>query len=131
MERVVKESRHRLKQAHNTWLKLDFFPRRVPQLTMRGKESKPTAIGSICSILVVATILTYGILQLQKLVDRKNPRISSSTETFALGSTDKLNLQQAGLHIAFTAETLWYEPLDDPKYVKFMVRLYGFKDDIE
>ena len=75
--------------------------------------------------------MTYGILQLQKLVARRNPRISTSTETFALSSSDKLNLQQAGLHFAFTAENLWYEPLVDPKYVKFIVRLYGYENDID
>ena len=116
----------RWSKAKSTFLKIDIFKERVPSLTYQGKEKQPTVLGTIVTILLFVTMISYASLKFGELYNRRNPSITSNDEPNALQDSDRLNLKSAGLYVAFNAEDFGRKALHDPRYTKWVVNLYGY-----
>ena len=76
--------------------------------------------------------LTYAVLKLSHMLSKQNPMISEILERNFFDYKTKLDLTQIDFKMAFGVEGyLDSELRDDPRYVKYIVRIYGKKNDTE
>ena len=68
------------------------------------------------------------MLKFDQLMSKKNPSIATTEELSALDESDRLNLRDQGLRLAFSAETFQRETLNDARYIKYLVMLFGYRD---
>ena len=67
-----------------------------------------------------------------QMMDKHNPFISEMTEKNIFDYTTRLNLNKVNFKMAFSVEGyLDKQVKDDQKYVKYIVRIFGKKDDVE
>lgn len=76
-------------------------------------------------------MIIYASIKFSVLMERHNPNISTTEEFSALKDSDKINLDSSGLRIAWHAENFDRKVLHDPRYVKFVIMLYGIKNGKE
>ena len=76
-------------------------------------------------------MVIYASIKFSVMWERHNPNISTTEEFSALKDTEKVNLSSEGLKIAWHAENFDREVLHDPRFVKFVIMLYGLKDGEE
>ena len=77
-------------------------------------------------------VFMYGTLKFSHLVSKHNPAVSSYFIDDGMQG-ESLNLNERKYRIAFTVES-YLEPIEqkrDPKYVKYLFRLYGRKNGQE
>ena len=75
---------------------------------------------------MVLVFIVYADFKLSILINRQNPLVSFFVEEQILDSDDRLHLMDENLRFAFTIEGYAdWELKDDPRYVKFLVRLAG------
>ena len=80
-------------------------------------------MGSTLSVLLLLLLLFYGANKFTHLMERRNPTISSYTESEAVTKFDVTNLRDVGIRFAFGIEGFLDKKLkDDPAYVKWIVR---------
>ena len=76
-----------------------------------------------------ATVAMYAIIRFSVLTSRKNPNINKFELFNYYENIDSVDLQEIGFKFAFTVENyMTGERRDDPRYVKWIVRIFG-KDD--
>ena len=105
---------------------IDAFGSPLPSFNIKGKERITTIVGGFCTLILVMTILSYGLLKFSYLITKPSPIINSYL-TDHEGEGYSINLNDRNYKFAFTVET-YKEPLmriDDPRYVKYIVREYG------
>ena len=105
---------------------IDAFGSPLPSFNIKGKERITTIVGGFCTLILVMTILSYGLLKFSYLITKPSPIINSYL-TDREGEGYSINLNDRNYKFAFTVET-YKEPLmriDDPRYVKYIVREYG------
>ena len=84
------------------------------------------------SLLVVVVLLAYGTLKFSQMLSKHNPFISEITERNFFDYETSLDLNEIKFKMAFSIEGyLDNEIRDDPRYVKYIVRIYGKREDIE
>ena len=76
-------------------------------------------------MLIIFLMSVYASIKFDLLVNRSNPNISKTEELAAIGESDILNLEQAGLKFAFTAYNFDKVPMNDPRFVRFIVMSTG------
>ena len=81
-------------------------------------------------MIVVLVWLTYASLKSSHMLSKQNPMISEIRERNFFDYQTKLDLTQINFKMAFSVEGyLDYELKDDPRYVKYIVRIYGKRND--
>ena len=68
------------------------FGQRLPGFNVQGKDEVQTITGGILTLIICFTVLLYGGIKLQMLLDRYNPEISEVTERSYYGADESVNL---------------------------------------
>ena len=77
---------------------------------------------------MIILLCIYGLLKFEQLMSRNNPNIATTEEMSALDDFDRLNLQDEGLRLAFSADNFERVSLNDARYIRFLVMLFGYRD---
>ena len=81
--------------------------------------------------MVIMTFVAYGAVKFGQLMSKHNPFISEITETNFYDYKYKLDLNAVRFKQAFSVEGyLDKEMKDDPRYIKFIPRIYGKKQGV-
>ena len=68
--------------------------------------------------------MSYAVLKLTHLIDKKNPMISQIRESNFYDFNTRININEIGFKMAFSVEGyLDKKNKDDPRYVKLMARM--------
>ena len=95
---------------------------------IRGKGAQGTLLGSCVSLSILVLIFFYAMVKLNVLFSKVNPNITEVKEDWAI-QDEELNPADKGLRFAWHAESFHSKySIDDSRYVKMLVRLYGKKD---
>ena len=99
---------------------------------IKGESQVLTKTGGVLSLCVIMTCLSYGAVKLTHVINKHNPFISEITEKNFYGNDYKLDLNAIKFKQAFTIEGFQDREIkDDPRYIKLISRMYGFKDGVE
>ena len=104
----------------------DNFAGDIPAFNLKGETKVKTMIGGCATLAIIVLVLAYATMKLIHLVERRNPQITQHTTLAALDVEKTVNMKEIGFRMAFTMENyLTKETIDDPRYVKWIVRMYG------
>ena len=108
----------------------DSFGKEVPAFNIKGESRVNTALGGLLTFVILTVSLIYSIIKIVQMVNGDNPIISDLMLPSHYGPEDKLNLNEINFRLAFSIEGFVIrERKDDPRYVKWFVRLYGKKNE--
>ncbi len=103
----------------------------LPMFNLKGKAQVNSKTGIAVSFVLLSVILVYACLKFVHLVTMHNPQTSEVLEQNIFDSETKLDLNQIKFKIAFSVEGYDDQEMkDDPRYVKFIVRLVGKKNNV-
>ena len=77
----VSQDRQRLgllDKAKQTLMKLDRFQTSVPQVNHQGARTKSSWFGLVATLMIFVTMVLYGQLKFDILVNRKNAQITTN-----------------------------------------------------
>ena len=81
---------------------------------------------------LLALMLLYASIKFIHLISRQNPSISQHKQLAVFDSSEVVDFKEEGVRIAFGVEGyLDGQVKDDPRYVKYLVRLLGEKDGVK
>ena len=84
--------------------KFDIFGKSVPQFNLAGKKKIRTTAGGLITFVFTTVLISYGIVKLQSLINRKDPNIRQATKFEHYDQSEILDLKQIGMRFAFTVE---------------------------
>ena len=100
----------------------------LPAFNIKGDEKVSTIPGGFITIVLYVIVLLYGLLRFLHLATKHNPNISTYYSEDGMSNGNVLNLNERGFRIAVSMESyLGKKQLNDPKYVKYIFRLTGYK----
>ena len=106
---------------------IDMFGAAVPGINMRGKTELNTSCGAIISMLIIILTLSFGLLKLEHLMERKNPLIV--TNTVPLDSEEQINTGSDNFMMAFAAVGKKNKNVkNDPRFVRWYARFWQIVD---
>ena len=113
--------------------RFDGFGAPLPMFNLGGKTIVKTASGGLMSFMIFVIFFVYGTLKFMHLVTKHNPQISEVMEFNFYDMYRRLDVtEQARFSIAFAVEGYIDGQLkNDPKYVKYMTRIFTKKDGVE
>ena len=81
--------------------------------------------------MVLLLWIVYGVIKFSQMMSKHNPFISEMTEKNFLDYNTRLDLNEINFKMAFSIEGyLDNEAKVDHRYVKYIVRMYGFKNGV-
>ena len=102
---------------------LDIFSGSLPTFNIGGKDSVHTSVGALVSIIIMMLTLSFGLLKMQNLVNRKNPLLAANSEVLPYGETYSLASEE--FMMAFALHKFAGAILDfDARYVRWIVRVW-------
>ena len=115
---------------NNALKSFDSFGKEVPAFNIKGESRVNTALGGLLTCAILTVSLIYSVIKIVQMVNGDNPIISDLMLPSHYGPEDKLNLNEINFRLAFSIEGFVIrERKDDPRYVKWFVRLYGKKNE--
>ena len=82
-------------------------------------------------MLLVLVWATYGIMKFFEMVGKENPFISETNEPNFYDYNTHIDLNDIGFKLAFSVESYFNAEMKaDPRYVKYIVRIYGLRNGI-
>ena len=108
--------------AQNALIKFDNFGIDIPAFNLNGEKKVKTLVGGFVTVALLCILLIFSVNSFVEMIDRKYPIVQDIKIEDHFTSDDKLNLNKIGHHFAFTFEGRNGTRLDDPKYVKILVR---------
>ena len=129
----------KIKKAHkvnqwklNTFLeRIDLFGADLPVFNLKGKTQVLTKTGGCLSLMVILLWMVYGVIKFSQMMSKHNPFISEIKEKNFFDYNTRLDLNEINFKMAFSIEGyLDKEVKNDPRYVKYIVRLTGFKNGV-
>ena len=112
--------------------KFDGFGSDLPTFNLKGETNVQTCSGGVLTLLITLVTLAYAAIKSVHLASKKNPQVTEFTEEGFFESSDVLNLSDVGFLMAFSVEgSVDGEMKDDPRYVKYVVRLIGKKEGVK
>ena len=88
--------------------------------------------GGIVTSIIVIIMLTYGIIKMIQLFSHHNPNVTEHIEKTVFDSSERLDLNEIAFQLAFSVVGYHSRELkNDPRYVKYLVRIFGRKDGKE
>ena len=107
---------------------MDYFGYDLPNFNIKGSEKINTIAGGIFSLVLFMVVFMYGALKFSHLMTKHNPQIGSYFKENEMSGI-ALNLNERNYRIAFTVESYMSpkKQKSDPRYVKYLFRLYGKK----
>ena len=103
-------------------IKFDNFGIDIPAFNLNGEGKVKTLVGGFVTLALLCVLLIFSANSFVEMIDRKYPIVQDIKIEDHFTSDDKLNLNKVGYHFAFTFEGRNNTRLDDPKYVKILVR---------
>ena len=83
-------------------------------------------------MILLSTVLLYATVKFIQLKQLANPVVSSYIKELYFGIDEHLNMNERNFKVAFAVEGFRTKDLKyDPRYVKWIFRMYGKKDGIE
>ena len=115
-------------------IQLDKFSDTVPSFNFKGDQKIKTILGAFCSVMISITVLYYALLKFIQLEQGQNPTIAAYPVEARFDAQNPINLNQINFKAAFQFTSFDYEKnqfsvLDDPKFVKMIVRIFGQDQD--
>ena len=129
-----KKKAHKVNQwkLNNILERIDIFGANLPVFNLKGETQVLTKTGGCLSLVVMIVFLTYGVLKFMQMMDKHNPFLSEMTEKNIFDYNTRLNLNEINFKMAFSVEGyLDNQVRDDPRFVKYIVRIFGKKNDVE
>ena len=77
-------------------------------------------------MLIMIITFSYATSKMVDLSQKKDPFITQSVEKDFYNLEEGLNLNQANFRFAIGAFNYDYEARNDPRYIKWIARLYGW-----
>ena len=106
-------------------LRLDLLGKAMPSFNIKGEDQVRTKSGGLVSLLIMATIFMFATLKLQHLMNKKSPSITTFTDTSAISNDDTYDVgDDTGFQIAVGLKNYLKGVRNDPRYVKWVVRVY-------
>ena len=91
-----------------------------------------TVSGGIVTALIAVVFIGYALIKLAHLLNKKNPLIAETKETNFYDFNTRVNFNEIGFKMAFTVEGYQDKKMkNDPRYVKFLARMYYKIDGIK
>ena len=119
-------------KPHSLLKKIDQFGEPLPVFNLNGEKKVHTITGGVVSVAITMIILCYGVLKFIHLITKHNSNVASVLETGVFDFNDVTNLNEVGFRFAFSVRDFRSKELkDDPRYVKYLVRMYGRKEGKE
>ena len=81
-----------------------------------------TLVGGFVTLALLCILLIFSANSFVEMIDRKYPIVQDIKVEDYFTSDDRLNLNKVGYQFAFTLEGRKGKRLDDPRYVKILVR---------
>ena len=108
---------------------MDAYGKSLPTFNIKGKDRVNTILGGFLSIILYMIIFMYSMFKFTHMVTHENPNITGYDIEDGLSETE-VNLNEHNFRMAFTIESFQYplQQKNDPKYVKYIVRMYGKRD---
>ena len=125
---------HSLKglKMHSMLERIDAFGQRIPAFNMKGRTRVHTLTGGCFTFFVVVILLVYSSITLLQLMNKHNPSVSEVKELDFYNFKEILSLKDIDFKIAFSVEGYHSRELkNDHRYVKYLVRTFGFKDGVQ
>ena len=96
----------------------DMFGQPLPTFNVRGEEFLKTKFGAFVTMLLLTSIIMYGMLKFIQMESRANANISEYEERQTFDQNNPINQNQIGFRMAFamrsfSMETLKYEFKND------------------
>ena len=111
---------------------IDTFGKPVPMFNLRGQDEIRTSIGGVLTCLIAVLMLFYASIKFEQLIIRHNPTLSQYTEFNRFDLNDRLSLNEINFRFAFSVEGYHSKEMkNDPRYVKYLVRVFGIKEGQE
>ena len=119
-------------KLHNLLINMDVFGKQLPAFNLRGQPIVHTMTGGIITFSIVVVMLIYASIKMIQMIDHHNPQVAQFTEHTVFDYNEKLDLNEIGFRLAFSVEGYHSrEQKNDPRYVKYLVRIFGIKDGKE
>ena len=98
---------------------VDIFGEPVPSFKISGKGSIKTFTGALISMTIIFLTITFGLIKLQHLLQRKNPTMISNMAPLEAGQ--EYSTAQDEFMIATVAENYnTGDGISDPRYVRWV-----------
>ena len=108
---------------------IDMFGTSLPMFNIKGRSTVHGTTGGIMTFLVLSVWLTYACHKFVQLILMSNTQVSEVIEQNFFDYKKRLNLGDIGFKVAFSVEGYKdNEMKDDPRYVKYFVRLINRKN---
>ena len=108
--------------------KLDYFGAPIPSLNISGHSTVKTKTGGLLSFIIILLTLGFALLKLQNLLHGKRPSLVSNMKDY-FGKDVRFTLSYEDSPIAFAADKLLGDILDDPRYFKWVARMSVQRED--
>ena len=116
-------------QLQHVLQRIDQFGRPLPTFNIKGSTSVPSVTGGVITLLLCILWFTYGVIKLQQLYMRDNPQVISFIEQNYYDNYEVFNANEHNFRLAWSVEDyLTGKRIDDPRYVKYLVRLFSYEN---
>ena len=110
----------------------DIFGQQLPTFNLKGQSTVHTMAGGVITFFILVVTLVYASIKMVQLFDRHNPTVSQVLDKNVFDYNEKINLNEIGYRVAFSVEGYHSREMkDDPRYVKYLVRIFGKKEGVE
>lgn len=112
--------------------KIDIFGAPLPAFNIKGTTVVHTVSGGLTTFLIIVVMLAYASIKTIQLFSKHHNNVVQITEKNFFDYHDRLDLNEIGFRLAFSVEGYHSrERKDDPRYVKYFVRIFGVNQDRE
>ena len=117
---------------HNLLRSVDIFGKPLPAFNLKGNSTIHTMTGGVVTFCIIVIILVYSSMKLIQLFDRHTPTVSQVLDKNVFDYNEQINLNEIKFRVAFSVEGYHSREMkNDPKYVKYLVRIFGKKGGVE
>ena len=115
-------------EQHSRWnprqafIKVDKFGREIPAFNFNGESKVKSFLGGFVTVSLIAILVIFAADNLLDLINREFPIVQDIKIKDYITSDNVLNLKDVGYHFAFTFENRKQVRLDDPRFIKILVR---------
>ena len=103
----------------------------MPGFNLHGESTINTFPGGVITSIVFIVGLAFAVQKFLTLMEKKDVLVTSHWKFGAMEGNEMVNLNEIGFRVAFTMENyLTKEPKNDPRYVKWIVRMYKKTDGV-
>jgi hypothetical protein len=90
------------KNSGNFFDKRDRFAKTIPAFTIEGTETLGTSMGCLGSYTRISIFIAFACMKAMYLVTQHELVVTTTQITDAYGPKEPLNLEENGVHFAFT-----------------------------